>query len=100
LTHLGDLPVLVSRVRRLFDLDADPTAVDAALSAHPAVAPLVAATGGIRVPGAADPHEMLIRAMIGQQITVAAARTALTALTAELGSAWRRMTASTASFPR
>jgi AraC family transcriptional regulator of adaptative response / DNA-3-methyladenine glycosylase II len=74
--------------------------VDAALSAHPAVAPLVAATGGIRVPGAADPHEMLIRAMIGQQITVAAARTALTALTAELGSAWRRMTASTASFPR
>ncbi|GAA4059920.1 Ada metal-binding domain-containing protein [Microbacterium laevaniformans] len=85
LTHLGDLPVLVSRVRRLFDLDADPTAVDAALSAHPVVAPLVAATGGIRVPGAADPHEMLIRAMIGQQITVAAARTALTALTAELG---------------
>ena len=40
---------------------------------------------GIRVPGAADPHEMLIRAMVGQQITVAAARTALTALTATLG---------------
>ena len=45
------------------------------------LAPLVAAVPGIRVPGAADPHEMLIRAMVGQQITVAAARTALTALT-------------------
>ena len=43
------------------------------------------AVPGIRVPGAADPHEMLIRAMVGQQITVAAARTALTALTDALG---------------
>lgn len=85
LTHLADLPVLVARVRRLFDLDADPLAVDAALSAHDAIAPLVEAVPGIRVPGAADPHEMLIRAMIGQQISVAAARTALTALTAALG---------------
>jgi len=85
LTHLADLPVLVARVRRLFDLDADPLAVDAALSAQPAIAPLVRAVPGIRVPGAADPHEMLIRAMIGQQVSVASARTALTALTAQLG---------------
>jgi len=85
LTALRDLPTLVSRARRLFDLDADPIAVDAALSAHPELAPLVAGTPGIRVPGAADPHEMLIRAMVGQQITVAAARTALTALTEALG---------------
>ena len=70
LAHLSDLPVLVARARRLFDLDADPLAVDAALSAHPELAPLVARVPGIRVPGAADPHEMLIRAMIGQQITV------------------------------
>ncbi|WP_217183057.1 DNA-3-methyladenine glycosylase 2 family protein [Streptomyces sp. AC495_CC817] len=84
-TRLGDLAPLVSTVRRLFDLDADPLAVDEALSVHPEVAPLVARTPGIRVPGAADPHEMLIRAMIGQQITVVAARTALTALTAALG---------------
>ncbi|MFV0375578.1 DNA-3-methyladenine glycosylase 2 family protein [Microbacterium sp.] len=83
--QLSDLPVVVARARRLFDLDADPAAVDAALSGHPAVAPLVAAVPGIRVPGAADPHEMLIRAMIGQQISVAAARTALTTLTAALG---------------
>jgi AraC family transcriptional regulator of adaptative response / DNA-3-methyladenine glycosylase II len=83
--QLGDLAPLVSTVRRIFDLDADPLAVDEALSAHPQLAPLVARTPGIRVPGSADPHEMLIRAMIGQQITVVAARTALTALTEALG---------------
>lgn len=85
LAHLGDLPVLVARARRLFDLDADPVAVDAALAAHPELAPLVARIPGIRVPGAADPHEMLMRAMVGQQITVAAATTALHALTEALG---------------
>jgi len=85
LTHLRDLPVLVARTRRLFDLDADPFAVAAALAAHPALAPRVAAIPGIRVPGAVDPHEMLMRAMIGQQITVAAATTALSALTDALG---------------
>lgn len=84
-TALGDLAPLVSTVRRIFDLDADPLAIDAALSTHPELAPLVARTPGIRVPGSADPHEMLIRAMIGQQITVVAARTALTALTEALG---------------
>lgn len=83
--QLGDLAPLVSTVRRIFDLDADPLAVDQALSAHPEIAPLVARTPGIRVPGSADPHEMLIRAMVGQQITVVAARTALTALTESLG---------------
>ncbi len=85
LTHLRDLPVLVARTRRLFDLDADPIAVDAALASRPELAPLVARVPGIRVPGAADPHEMLIRAMVGQQITVRAATTALTALTDALG---------------
>ena len=84
-TRLGDLAPLVATARRLFDLDADPTAVDEALAAHAELAPLVAALPGIRVPGAADPHEMLIRAMVGQQITVAAARTALTALADQLG---------------
>ncbi len=83
--RLGDLAPLVATVRRIFDLDADPLAIDEALSAHAELAPLVARTPGIRVPGSADPHEMLIRAMIGQQITVVAARTALTALTDALG---------------
>ena len=85
LTHLGDLSTLVTRARRLFDLDADPIAVDEALARHAELAPLVARVPGIRVPGAADPHEMLIRAMVGQQITVSAARTALTALADALG---------------
>ncbi|MFD5224722.1 DNA-3-methyladenine glycosylase 2 family protein [Microbacterium sp. NPDC058342] len=84
-TRLGDLAPLVATARRLFDLDADPSAVDAALSSHVELAPLVAALPGIRVPGTADPHEMLIRAMVGQQITVVAARTALTALAEQLG---------------
>ncbi|MFJ4224376.1 AlkA N-terminal domain-containing protein [Microbacterium sp. NPDC089695] len=84
-TQLGDLAPLVSTVRRLFDLDADPLAIDQALSAHAELVPLVRRTPGMRVPGAADPHEMLIRAMVGQQITVVAARKALTALTDALG---------------
>ncbi|WP_457100065.1 DNA-3-methyladenine glycosylase 2 family protein [Microbacterium sp. P5_E9] len=85
LAALSDLPTTVARARRLFDLDADPVAVDEALARHPELSGRVAHLPGIRVPGAADPHEMLIRAMIGQQITVAAARTALTALTEALG---------------
>jgi len=83
--QLGDLAPLVATVRRVFDLDADPIAIDEALAAHPELAPLVARTPGIRVPGSADPHEMLIRAMIGQQITVVAARTALSGLAEALG---------------
>ena len=85
LTQLSDLAPLVATARRLFDLDADPVAVDSALGAHPELAGALATTPGIRVPGAADPHEMLIRAMVGQQITVVAARTALTALATALG---------------
>ncbi len=84
-TELSDLGALVARARRLFDLDADPQAVDAALSRHAALAPLVSRVPGIRVPGAADPHEMLIRAMVGQQVSVASARTGLTRLVEALG---------------
>jgi AraC family transcriptional regulator of adaptative response / DNA-3-methyladenine glycosylase II len=84
-TGLADLGPLVARVRRLFDLDADPNAIDAALSQHRELAPLVALTPGIRVPGAADPHEMLVRAMIGQQISVASARTVISTLVNTLG---------------
>ncbi|MGI6879518.1 AlkA N-terminal domain-containing protein [Microbacterium sp. gxy059] len=85
LQDLRDLGSLIGRVRRLFDLDADPVAVDAALSAHPELAPLVAAAPGARVPGAADPGEMLVRAMVGQQISVASARTLLGRLADRLG---------------
>lgn len=85
LTSLADVAVATTRVRRLLDLDADPVAIDTALSADPALAQLVAATPGIRVPGAVDPHELILRALVGQQISVAAARGHLSRLTALCG---------------
>ncbi|MCD2443827.1 helix-turn-helix domain-containing protein [Agromyces sp. SYSU K20354] len=85
LASLADLPPLVARVRRLFDLDADAVAIDEVLAADPVLAPSVAVTPGIRVPGCLDPHELVFRALIGQQVSVKAARTALSRLAAELG---------------
>jgi len=97
--QLSDLPSLVARARRLFDLDSDPVAVGEALRQHAPFAPLVDRRPGIRVPGAVDPHEMLIRAMIGQQITVAAARTALSRLTEQLGEQIEGLDPATRLFP-
>ncbi len=88
LTSLADLPAAVARVRALFDLDADPLAVDDVLARDPALAPSVQAVPGIRLPGAVDPAELLIRALIGQQISVPAARTHLIRL-AGLGAPYR-----------
>ena len=85
LEHLQDLPALLARVRRLLDLDADPDAVDRALSAHPLVAPSVAAAPGVRIPGSLDATEMLTRAVLGQQVSVAAARTAVERVVDALG---------------
>ena len=78
----GDADELTARVRHLFNLDHDPAAADAALAANPLLAPRIAALPGIRLPGCVDPAEILIRAMVGQQITVAAARTSLSQLVA------------------
>ncbi|WP_282205380.1 DNA-3-methyladenine glycosylase 2 family protein [Kitasatospora fiedleri] len=75
LTDLRDLTTAVHRLRALFDLDADPDAVDARLAADPLLAPLAAARPGLRSPGHVDPHELAVRAVLGQQVTVAAART-------------------------
>ena len=66
---------LVSRCRQLLDLDADPHAIAAALGADEVLAPLVAARPGLRVPGAYDGFELTVRAVLGQQVSVAAART-------------------------
>jgi len=87
LTALSDLPTLVARIRRLFDLDADPQAIDEALrgGGNESVAARVRLVPGIRMPGAVDAHEMLFRAILGQQITVAAARTLLHRLTVAAG---------------
>ncbi len=85
LADMADLAPLVARVRRLLDLDADADAIDTALAADPALAASVAAAPGMRLPGAVDPEEILFRALIGQQISVPAARTALARLTEALG---------------
>ncbi|MFJ7230806.1 bifunctional transcriptional activator/DNA repair enzyme AdaA [Streptomyces tendae] len=66
LTDLRDLTTSVQRLRRLFDLDADPYAVDERLGADPRLAPLVAARPGLRSPGTADPDELAVRALVGR----------------------------------
>ncbi|MDC2960796.1 bifunctional transcriptional activator/DNA repair enzyme AdaA [Streptomyces gilvifuscus] len=65
LTDPRDLTTAVGRLRRLFDLDADPYAVDERLGADPRLAPLVAARRGLRSPGAADADEAAVRALVG-----------------------------------
>lgn len=68
------LPGLVARVRRAFDLDADVSAISGHLSRDARLAPLVRARPGLRTPGGWDGFEQGIRALLGQQISVAAAR--------------------------
>jgi AraC family transcriptional regulator of adaptative response / DNA-3-methyladenine glycosylase II len=72
-------------VRRLLDADCDPVAVDEALSRDATLAPMVARRPGLRVPGHVDGNEIAVRAVLGQQVTVGAARTIAARLTAELG---------------
>jgi AraC family transcriptional regulator, regulatory protein of adaptative response / DNA-3-methyladenine glycosylase II len=70
---LAALPAIIARLRRVFDLGADPAAITAHLARDPTLAPLVKSRPGLRVPGAWDGFELAIRAVLGQQITVAAA---------------------------
>ncbi|HET9727933.1 MAG TPA: AlkA N-terminal domain-containing protein, partial [Acidimicrobiia bacterium] len=74
--HLPDfagLVHLVAGIRRLFDLDAEPRIIDRALARDPALRALVRAQPGMRVPGAIDPFELGVRAILGQQVSVGAA---------------------------
>ncbi|MFI1166258.1 DNA-3-methyladenine glycosylase 2 family protein [Streptomyces sp. NPDC020801] len=75
LSDLRDLPVAISRCRRMLDLDADPVAVDDQLRTDPALAPLVDKAPGRRVPRTVDEAEFAVRAVLGQQVSTAAART-------------------------
>jgi AraC family transcriptional regulator of adaptative response / DNA-3-methyladenine glycosylase II len=75
LTDQRDLASAISRCRWLLDLDADPEAVDAVLALDPAMAKLVAGNPGRRVPRTVDPAELAVRAVLGQQVSTAAART-------------------------
>ncbi len=71
--RLSALPAIIARLRRVFDLAADPIPIAAHLAKDPALAPLVKARPGLRVPGAWDGFELAMRAVLGQQITVTAA---------------------------
>jgi AraC family transcriptional regulator of adaptative response / DNA-3-methyladenine glycosylase II len=71
--RLAALPTIIARIRRVFDLGADRHAIGAQLGRDPVLAPLVAARPGLRVPGAWDGFEIAVRAILGQQVSVAAA---------------------------
>ena len=87
LADLRDLAPAVARVRRLLDLDADPVAVAEVLGADPMLSPLVAARPGLRMAGSVDPHEIVVRAIVGQQVSVAGACTVVGRFVAQFGAA-------------
>jgi AraC family transcriptional regulator of adaptative response / DNA-3-methyladenine glycosylase II len=91
---LKNLPVIIARVRRVFDLAADPVAISVHLSQDPILEPLVAARPGLRVPGAWDGFDLAVRAILGQQITVSAAA----ALAGKLVAAYGEKIADTAAL--
>jgi AraC family transcriptional regulator of adaptative response / DNA-3-methyladenine glycosylase II len=83
-----DVPLLagvVQGARRLFDLDADPDAIDATLCEDRALRRLVRAAPGTRLPGTTDGFELVVRAIVGQQVSVAGARTTLARIAARFG---------------
>jgi AraC family transcriptional regulator of adaptative response / DNA-3-methyladenine glycosylase II len=84
-TDLRDVSAAVARCRRLLDLDADPVAVDLLLSADDVFAPLINKAPGRRVPRTVDASELALRAVIGQQVSTAGARTVSGRLTAAAG---------------
>jgi AraC family transcriptional regulator of adaptative response / DNA-3-methyladenine glycosylase II len=73
LDDVRDLGAAVDRCRRLFDVDADPQAIGSVLCADPLLAPLVSGRPGLRVPGCVDAEEIAVRAVLGQQVSVARA---------------------------
>jgi AraC family transcriptional regulator of adaptative response / DNA-3-methyladenine glycosylase II len=96
------LPVvmpLVAHVRRLCDLDAHPTAISRALRRDRVLAPLVAARPGLRVPGAIDPFEAAVRALLGQQVSVVAATTLAGRFAAQLGTDYAATAGLARRFP-
>jgi AraC family transcriptional regulator of adaptative response / DNA-3-methyladenine glycosylase II len=85
LDDLRDLTAAVARCRRLLDLDADPVSISTQLGADPILGELVAGRPGMRVPGCVDGFELVVRAIVGQQVSVPAARTVLGRLTTRYG---------------
>jgi AraC family transcriptional regulator of adaptative response / DNA-3-methyladenine glycosylase II len=81
----ADLPDAIARLRHLLDLDADPVVVDAVLGVVRSVRPLVRRRPGLRAPGAADGFELAAGTIVGQQVSLAGARTVLSRLVAGYG---------------
>jgi AraC family transcriptional regulator of adaptative response / DNA-3-methyladenine glycosylase II len=85
LDDLRDLTAAVSRCRRLLDLDADPVSISGQLEADPVLGEIARRHPGMRVPGAVDGFELAVRAIVGQQVSVPAARTVLGRLVERYG---------------
>ncbi|MFL5870806.1 MAG: DNA-3-methyladenine glycosylase family protein [Solirubrobacterales bacterium] len=85
LSAAADLPDAIARSRRLFDLDADPAAIVDALGDDPVVGSSVRSRPGLRSPGHVDPSELAIRAVLAQQVSLAAAATVAGALARTYG---------------
>ncbi|HSZ56487.1 MAG TPA: AlkA N-terminal domain-containing protein, partial [Tepidisphaeraceae bacterium] len=83
--RLNALAAIIARVRRMFDLSAEPGAIAGVLSNDPVLAPLVAARPGLRVPGGWDGFEIAVRAVLGQQITLRAATQLASRIVATIG---------------
>ncbi|WP_238482402.1 DNA-3-methyladenine glycosylase 2 family protein [Noviherbaspirillum aridicola] len=83
----GVLMPLLGRVRQQFDLDANPAAIEAHLAADSLIADRIAASPGLRVPGAFDAFELAVRAVLGQQVSVAGATTLCGRLVERFGDA-------------
>ena len=85
LEDIRDMSSAVHRCRRLLDLDADPVAVSESLADDPVIGELVRKVPGLRVPGHVDGFEVAVRAIVGQQVSVAGARTTLGKITGRYG---------------
>ncbi|MGA9876570.1 MAG: AlkA N-terminal domain-containing protein [Solirubrobacteraceae bacterium] len=85
LADLRDLTTAIARCRWLLDLDADPVAVDESLRSDPDLDPIVAKAEGRRVPRCVDGAELAVRAVLGQQVSTAAARTHAARIVSQCG---------------
>lgn len=90
---------VVARARGIFALDRDPTEASAHLAADPVLAPLVAARPGLRVPGTWDPYETGVRAIVGQQVSVAGASTVTARIVQRVGTLVSGTDGLTHTFP-
>jgi 3-methyladenine DNA glycosylase/8-oxoguanine DNA glycosylase len=85
LPHLDGAIALAARARRMFDCGADPAVINKQLARDAALKPLVCRRPGLRLPSALDPYELAVRAIVGQQVSVAAATTVTGRVVARCG---------------